>query len=165
MDPIQAPIQAMNRLTHHRHWLAVAWLLVVAAGCSGVALDDAAPTTQSTASAPGEAPVTANATLALLQQSERAASGGSLVEAIAYLERAIRIEPKRADLWVQLAQLEIANQQPTAAIQYANKALALAGTRTDWQRDAWLVIADAKAAQGELEDATRIRERWRSYRG
>ncbi|MEE8077443.1 MAG: tetratricopeptide repeat protein [Pseudomonadales bacterium] len=155
----------MNQLTHHGHQLAVAWLLVVAAGCTGVAIDDAEPATESASSTPTESPATATATLALLQQSERAASGGSLAEAIAYLERAIRIEPRRADLWVQLAQLEIANQQPTAAIQYANKALALAGTRTDWQRDAWLVIADAKAAQGDLEDASRIRERWRSYRG
>ncbi len=155
----------MNRLTHHGHPLFVAWLLVVAAGCTGVAIDDAEPATESASSSPTESLATATATLALLQQSERAASGGSLAEAIAYLERAIRIEPRRADLWVQLAQLEIANQQPTAAIQYANKALALAGTRTDWQRDAWLVIADAKAAQGDLEDASRIRERWRSYRG
>lgn len=155
----------MNQLRHHRHPLVVAWLLVVTTGCSGVAIDEGAPTTESTVATPDEAPVTTSATLALLQQSERAASSGSLAEAIAYLERAIRIEPRRADLWVQLAQLEVANQQPTAAIQYANKALALAGTRTDWQRDAWLVIADAKAAQGEIEDATKIRERWRSYRG
>jgi len=149
----------------HSQQLVVGWLLVVATGCSGIAIDDAAATSDAGVSAPGEEPATANATLALLQQSERAASGGSLAEAIAYLERAIRIEPRRADLWVQLAQLEVANQQPAAAIQYANKAIALAGTRTDWQRDAWLVIADAKAAQGELEDATKIRERWRSYRG
>lgn len=155
----------MIRLAHPGRELMFAWLLVMATGCAGVAIDDAAATTDATATTPGESPASATATLALLQQSERAASGGSLVEAIAYLERAIRIEPKRADLWVQLAQLEVANQQPAAAIQYANKALALAGTRSDWQRDAWLVIADAKAAQGELEDASRIRERWRSYRG
>jgi tetratricopeptide (TPR) repeat protein len=100
------------------------------------------------------------ATLALLQQSARAEQTGSLPEAMAYAERAVRIEPRRADLWTRLATLELLNGDSNAAIQYANKAVSLAGDRTDWLRDAWLVIADALAVEGDNEGARRIREQW-----
>jgi tetratricopeptide (TPR) repeat protein len=153
--------------------IALLWLLIVA-GCSGIqpavevesaTPDDAATATQPASTPAVDTPDTSNATLALLQQSQRAATSGATNEAIAYLERAIRIEPRRADLWLQLAALEVTNQQHRTAIAYANKALTLAGNRADWQRDAWLIIADAKAAQGDLEAASQIRQRWRSYRG
>jgi len=115
--------------------------------------------------APAAKPDTDAATLALLQQSQRAETAGSINEAIAYTERAIRIAPRQADLWIRLAKLELANTQPESAIQYANKALSLAATRIDWQRDAWLVIADARASLGDTAEAARIRERWQTYRG
>jgi len=105
------------------------------------------------------------ATLALLQQSERAQASGSVEEAITYTERAIRISPRQPDLWIRRATLELASDRPSSAIQYANKALSLAGDRVDLQRDAWLVIANARDALGEHAEADRIRERWRTYRG
>lgn len=106
-----------------------------------------------------------NATLALVQQSQRAEAAGSLTEAIAYAERAIRINPRAPDLWLRLAQLELTNGQPQSTIQYANKALSLIETRADWQRQAWLLIADAHSAMGEEAKADDIRARWRTYRG
>ena len=153
--------------------IALLWLLIVA-GCSGiqpaVEIESATPDAADAATQPPSTPAvdtpdTSNATLALLQQSQRASTSGATNEAISYLERAIRIEPRRADLWLQLAALEVTNQQHRTAIAYANKALTLAGNRVDWQRDAWLIIADAKAAEGDLEAASQIRQRWRSYRG
>ena len=114
---------------------------------------------------PAPTPDASAATLALLQQSERAASNGSLTEAIAYAERAVRINPRQADLWTRLASLELQNQHPQTAIQYATKAVSLANGRPDWQRDAWLLIASAKDSLGEHDEAREIRERWRSARG
>lgn len=105
------------------------------------------------------------ATLALLNQSERAAEGGSVDEALSYAERAVRIDPRRADLWTHLATLELLNEDPATAIRYARKALALASDRPDWTRDAWLVIADAKEAMGDDAAAADIRKRWRTARG
>jgi predicted Zn-dependent protease len=105
------------------------------------------------------------ATLALLNQSDRAAASGAIDQALAYVERAVRIDPRRADLWTRLAQLELANEDPDTAIRYARKALSLAGSRVDWSRDAWLVIADAKEALGESAEATEIRSRWTTVRG
>ena len=117
------------------------------------------------ASHEGRQPDTSGATLALLEQSERAASAGDADAAVAYVERAIRLNPRAADLWLQLARLQLANADPDAAVQFANKAISLAGDRVDWVRDAWLLIADARAAQGDVDSAREIRERWRSYRG
>lgn len=115
---------------------------------------------------PGERqPDTTGATLALLEQSERAASAGDADAAVAYVERAIRLNPRSAELWLKLARLQLANEDPEAAVQFANKAISLAGDRLDWVRDAWLVIADARAAQGDAGAAREIRERWRGYRG
>ena len=101
----------------------------------------------------------------MLNQSERAAASGDLDEALSYAERAVRIDPRRADLWTGLARLELANEDPDTAIRYAQKALSLAGTRADWKRDAWLVIADAKDVLGESTEAAEIRTRWQSARG
>lgn len=106
-----------------------------------------------------------NVTLALLDKSEAARSQGNLKEAVTHVERAIRINPRRADLWVQLAQLQLALDEPTIAEGYARKAISLAGSRVDWKRDAWLVIADAKQAQGMTGEADAIRQRWRTAQG
>lgn len=104
------------------------------------------------------------ATLALLRESERAKASGDNASAVAYVERAIRLEPRRADLWIELARLQLP-LKAVAAERYARKALALAVDRADLQRDAWLVIADAKQAKGEQDEATAIRDRYRTYRG
>ena len=115
--------------------------------------------------APDPRPTTDAATLALLQQSDRALESGSVSQALSYAERAVRIDPRRADLWTRLASLELRNGNPETAIQYASKAISLARSRPDWQRDAWLVIADARDALGEAEEARKIREQWRTERG
>lgn len=132
---------------------------------TGGAATPTAPGEERSRPPPGSRPSTDSATLALLQQSERAAESGSLDEALSYVERAVRIEPRRADLWTRLAALELSAGNPTTAIQYAQKALSLAAERPDWQRDAWLVIADAKEALGERSEASAIRQRWRTARG
>ncbi|MEM8769283.1 MAG: tetratricopeptide repeat protein, partial [Pseudomonadota bacterium] len=110
--------------------------------------------------APPSRPSPNGATLALLEQSARAEESGQLAEAVAYAERAVRIDPRRADLWTHLAGLELAAGDPETAVRYANKALSLARNRPDWARDAWLVIADAREAQGRSEEADEIRARW-----
>lgn len=115
---------------------------------------------------PSQAQVSkSNVTLALLDKSAAARSKGNLKEAVTHVERAIRINPRRADLWVELAQLQLALGEPTIAEGYARKAISLAGSRVDWKRDAWLVIADAKQAQGMTGEADAIRQRWRTAQG
>lgn len=107
---------------------------------------------------------TSVATLALLRDSAAANERGDTGTAIAYVERAIRLEPRRPDLWLELAKLQLPDK-PLAAERYARKALALAGTDVLVQRSAWLVIADAKQTRGDARGAAEIRERYRSYQG
>ena len=108
---------------------------------------------------------TSVATLALLEDSRTAEARGDHQAAINYLERAIRIEPRDPELWIKLADQQVRSGNPEAAIQQAHKAIALAGTRIDWQRAAWLVIADAEEARGDLEAAAAIRRKWRTIKG
>ena len=108
---------------------------------------------------------TSVATLALLEDSRTAEARGDHQAAINYLERAIRIEPRDPELWVKLADQQVRSGNPDAAIQQAHKAIALAGTRVDWQRAAWLVIADAEEARGDFEAAATIRRKWRTIKG
>lgn len=115
-----------------------------------------APRTRSDASAP---------TLALLRQSERSAESGDVAAAIAYVERAIRLNPQDGALWLRLAQLHLDAGEPAVAEQFAHKALTLAGDDLAQQRSAWLLVADAREGQGDAAGAAEIRARWRSYRG
>ncbi len=104
-------------------------------------------------------------TLALLRQSQQAAEGGDLDEAIAYVERAIRLNPRDPELWLRLAELQLSGNRPDSAAQVAQKAIALAAPGSDVQRRAWLVAADAIERQGDSEEAARIRQRWQTYKG
>lgn len=103
-------------------------------------------------------------TLALLRQSERSADDGDLDAAIAYVERAIRLNPRDAELWLRLGRLQLDAEHPARAEQLAQKAIALARD-DDHERAGWLLVADALDAQGDDEEAARIRARWRTFRG
>ncbi|MEZ5559539.1 MAG: tetratricopeptide repeat protein [Pseudomonadales bacterium] len=165
-------------------------LLVLVGGCAGAAptpgVEDRTttpgmPPTESGAPAggaaadtqgPGTAPLPratqaepAVPTLALLQQSERAAADGNVAEAIAYVERAIRLNPRDGNLWLRLGRLHLRTGEPLQAEQMAQRALGMASGQPALQRDAWLLIADVRDTQGRADEAAEIRSRWRTYRG
>lgn len=104
-------------------------------------------------------------TLALLRQSERSADDGDLAGAIAYVERAIRLNSRDSALWLRLARLQLAANRPAVAEQLAHKAIALADSEGPQRREGWLLVADALEAQGDDEAAATIRARWRTYPG
>jgi tetratricopeptide (TPR) repeat protein len=115
--------------------------------------------------APAARPDADGPTLALLQQSERSADSGDIEQAIAYVERAIRLDSRDVDLWLRLARLQLRAERPAAAEQIAQRAIALARDQHDRERQGWLLVADAREAQGDREGAARIRDRWMTYRG
>ncbi len=86
-------------------------------------------------------------TLALQNEAERAAAAGDPSKAIQILERAIRIEPNRPELWIELARVHLQNGSAAQAEQFARKALLFTGNRYDLEQQAWVVIADAQAAE------------------
>jgi len=89
----------------------------------------------------------ASATLALQSESQRAAAAGDLPKAIQILERAVRIQPDNAELWIDLARLHLKEGNPAQAEQLARKALLFTGQRYDLEQQAWVVIANALAQQ------------------
>jgi tetratricopeptide (TPR) repeat protein len=64
---------------------------------------------------------------ALLQQAQAQRAAGSLPAARASLERALRLDPNNALLWLELGELELQTGNAAQAAEMARKALTLAG--------------------------------------
>ena len=106
------------------------------------------------------APVVNPATQTLLAEAKSARTRGENASAITLLERAVRIEPRNPSVWTQLASAYLADGQIQRAEQHAQKAIALAGRTPLALREAWLVVADIRDAQGKFREATQIRRRY-----
>jgi Tfp pilus assembly protein PilF len=62
----------------------------------------------------------------LLEESEASRSSGDLENAAASLERALRIQPRNARLWHELARVRLEQGEPALAEELARKSSALA---------------------------------------
>lgn len=135
---------------------------------SGQAPIDRTPTGETVATeTPGNvAPSrTDGATRTLLASAEAATDEDDHGTAIALLERAIRISPRDAQLWIRLSDSHLAAGNTAAARQHARKAIALAENNPQMTRAAWLQLADVLEAEGKSTEAGSIRNRYRSARG
>jgi tetratricopeptide (TPR) repeat protein len=72
-------------------------------------------------------PQAAPASVALLEQSRSQRAAGSLGAAATSIERALRIDPNNAELWLELGEIKLEDDDPLQAEQMARKALTLAG--------------------------------------
>ncbi|MGE5757544.1 MAG: tetratricopeptide repeat protein [Sideroxydans sp.] len=93
------------------------------------------------------------AIIALLDRARLDAQAGKREEAGASLERALRIEPRNAWLWNELAQLRLAQGQYAQAITVAQKSISFAGRDRRLQAVNWRVIGNARVAQGDSPGA------------
>ncbi len=100
----------------------------------------------------------------LLASARDASRSNDHASAIVTLERAIRITPRNSELWTALAQAHAAKADYKIATQHARKAIALAGSDTLLERNAWLALAEIKEAQGEYNEARAIRRRYARVR-
>ncbi len=105
------------------------------------------------------------ATESLLAAADEAAAAREYNSAIAYLERAVRIDPRNPSLWLRLSAAYLANGELTAAAQHTRKAIALAGDNPTLQRAAWLHMAEVEQAMGNYSEAQALRRRWQPVRG
>jgi predicted Zn-dependent protease len=99
------------------------------------------------------------AVIALLDRARLDSEAGKRESAGASLERALRIEPRNAWLWHELAQLRLAQGQYAQAITLAQKSTSFAGRERRLQAMNWKVIGDARVAQGDpagAEQAFRV---------
>lgn len=91
---------------------------------------------------------TNQAVIALLDRSRLDTGSGQREAAGASLERALRIEPRNAWLWHELAQLRLAQGQYAQATSLAHKSISFAGRERRLQALNWRVIGNARIAQG-----------------
>ncbi len=99
-------------------------------------------------------PVTSAAVSNLVQKAARQKNSGDMTGAAATMERALRIEPRNAHLWNQLAEVRLAQRQYSQAEDLASKSNALAAADRDLRRDNWLLIAKARRSVGNIAGAT-----------
>ncbi len=117
--------------------------------------EEALPTDRSRESSE---PETSPAVLALVRQADERRQSGDLAGAQSTLERAVQIEPRNARLWLDLAQLRLAQDQPEQAEELALRAVEHADDNRILSA-AWQVVAKARRAQGDEEGAREAEER------
>ena len=93
------------------------------------------------------------AVVALLDDADQYVVSGKKQEAVASIERALRIEPKNPVLWNRLGQLRLQNGEWEQAIAMAKKSNVLATGNRSLQADNWMIIAKARDAQGDKQGA------------
>lgn len=91
--------------------------------------------------------------VSLLNDARTDLDAGQLEKASGETERALRIEPRNPYVWLQLAQIRLRQNAFDQAAALAAKANALAGKNYTLRSQAWRVIGDARAAQGNENGA------------
>lgn len=147
------------------HSLLVAALLLTLAGCASVTtrppvtstMPDAAlpQISEGVIAEPEPKPVMSGnrAVIALLDRARLDTEAGQREAAGASLERALRIEPRNAWLWHELAQLRLAQGQYAQAITLAHKSMSFAGSERRLQALNWRLVGNARVAQGNSAGA------------
>ena len=70
-------------------------------------------------------------------------------DAAAQIDRALRIQPKNAELWHVLAEIRLRQNQPALAEDLAKKSNSLAKSNDELVKSNWRIIADARRQQGD----------------
>ncbi|HEY8432611.1 MAG TPA: tetratricopeptide repeat protein [Sandaracinaceae bacterium] len=95
-------------------------------------------------------PQAAPAAVALLEQSRSQRAAGSLTAAASSIERALRIDPNNALLWLELGEIKLEDGDPQQAEQMARKALTLAsGDPAVEARAEFLLVRATSCARGD----------------
>lgn len=101
----------------------------------------------------------------LLAQARLQWQAGDLPQAVATVERALRIEPYSPYLWQHLAALRLAQQRPELAAQFAAKSNSFAGGQRQLLLRNWRIIAEALRQRGDASGARDAEARAASYAG
>lgn len=88
------------------------------------------------------------AVVALLDSASQYVKSGELDKAAASLERALRIEPRNAGIWHDLAQIRLHQHQYQQAESLATKSNSLAGSNNSLRARNWRLIAVSRRASG-----------------
>jgi Tfp pilus assembly protein PilF len=106
------------------------------------------------------APVSDNtAVLELVQVARADVDAGRVPNAVASLERALRIEPKNPRLWQELARVRLKEGDYAQAENLAARSNSWAGSDNELRAENWRLIAEARAARGDEAGAKAATER------
>jgi hypothetical protein len=94
---------------------------------------------------------------ALVLAANQKSSSGNLEVASATIERAIRIEPRNANLYYKLALIRLEQSKPRLAEDLAKKSALLAVGDSTLKKHSWLLIAHARELQGNFKTAKEAR--------
>lgn len=98
------------------------------------------------------------AVIALLDRARIDTEAGQRGAAGASLERGLRIEPRNAWLWHELAQLRLDQGQYAQAVSLARKSNSFSGSERRLQAANWRLIGNARVAQGNPAGAEQAYE-------
>lgn len=93
----------------------------------------------------------------LVMAANEESQGGNLDSAVSSIERAIRIEPRNATLYYKLAVLRLKQSKPRLAEDLARKAALLAVNDTNLKKHSWLLVANARKQQNNVEGAKKAK--------
>jgi tetratricopeptide (TPR) repeat protein len=94
---------------------------------------------------------------ALVVAANQNSSSGNLEVASATIERAIRIEPRNANLYYKLALVRLKQSKPRLAEDLAKKSALLAVNDSALKKHSWLLIAHARELQNNFKGAKEAR--------
>jgi len=94
---------------------------------------------------------------ALVLAANQNTSSGNLEVASATIERAIRIEPRNANLYYKLALVRLDQSKPRLAEDLAKKSALLAASDSTLKKHSWLLIAHARELQNNFKGAKEAR--------
>ena len=98
------------------------------------------------------------AVIALMDAAESERRSGQLDAAVATLERAIKIQPRNAKLWHDMAALRLEQYKPRLALDLARKSNTLASGERELKRNNWRIISECKHLLGDPDGAARALE-------
>lgn len=99
-------------------------------------------------------PAKENIAVAGLMETARAdAASGNLAGAAASIERALRIEPRNARLWHELARVRLKQGQYAQAENVAARSNSWAGDDRALRAENWRLIAESRRARGDTDGA------------
>ena len=132
-------------------------LLLIFVLLGGCATPPAPPETrpeQQPPVAPAPPPAKENIAVAGLMETARAdAASGNLAGAAASIERALRIEPRNARLWHELARVRLKQGQYAQAENVAARSNSWAGDDRALRAENWRLIAESRRARGDTDGA------------
>lgn len=100
---------------------------------------------------------------ALVLAANQSSKKGDNDSADAFIERAVRIEPRNAALFYKLAAIRLKQSKPKLAEDLAKKSALLAATDNVLKKNCWLLIAHAREMQKDFAGAKEAREKADSF--